>query len=188
VVSALSCLKVCLCALLFARFPNVLPQNKTANCEKWQEKPLPIRGHGRQRSIDIQDSLESRVIRSSANADFELPAPIVGNLNQGRVKQAVRPARDLQWNVAQISHCRARTSGWEPGCGRTHLGWLQRGEGSDNLGIENRAVLFLNQRTKVYLTSSAPRWIGEHSHNKGWSSGMELYCSSVGQRGSEAGE
>src|SRR5438128_2443990 len=74
----------CLCVLLFARFPNVLLQNKTADCEKWQEKPLPIRGHGRQRSIDIQDSLESRVIRSSANADFELPARTVRNLNQGR--------------------------------------------------------------------------------------------------------
>jgi hypothetical protein len=166
----------------------VLLQNKTANCEKWQEKPLPIRGHRRQRSIDIQDSLESRVIRSSANADFELPAPIVRNLNLGRVKQAIRRVRDLQWNVSQISHCRACTGGWEPGCGRTRLGWLQRGEGSHNLGIENRTILFLDERTKIYLTSSALRWIGEHSHNKGWSSGMELYCASVGQRGSEAGE
>src|SRR5258708_17620243 len=104
-----------LCLLLFARFPNVLLQNKTANCEKWQEKPLPICGHGRQRSIDIQDSLESRVIRSSANADFELPAPIVRNLNQGRVKQAVRPVRDLQWNVAEVDHSCARPTGWEPG-------------------------------------------------------------------------
>ena len=54
----------------FAWLSNMLMQNKTANCKKWQEKPLPVRGNGRQSRIDLNDSLHGRVNRSSLNADL----------------------------------------------------------------------------------------------------------------------
>ena len=149
---------------------------------------MPISGYGRQRPIDIQNSLDSRVLRSSSNGDLKLPVPVVGNLNQGRVKQAVCAARDLQRNVLEIRGCSAGASGREPRRGGNGLGRLQRGKGSDHLGIENRAFLFLNESAQVHLACPALRWIGEYSHYKGWSSGMELYCASVGECGSEAGE
>src|SRR5882762_1793727 len=173
--------KVRLCVLLFALHSNVLLQNETAHCEKWQNKPLPISGYGRQRPIDIQNSLDSRVIRSSANGELKLPAPVVWNLNQGRVKQAVCATRDLQWNVLEIRFCGAGASGWEPCRGGNGLCWLQRGKGSDHFGIENRSFLCLNESAKVHLARSALRWISEYSHYKGWSGYMQLYRSSVGQ-------
>src|SRR3984893_452620 len=186
--AAIFCSKICLRVLLFALRSNVLLQNETAHCEKWQDKPLPISGYGRQRPIDIQNSLDRRVIRSSANGELKLPAPVVWNLNQGRIKQAVCAPRDLQWNVLEIRFRAAGASGREPRRVGNGLCWLERGKGSDHFGIENRAFLFLNESAKVHLAGPALRWIGEYSHYKGWSGYMQLYRSSVGQSDSQAQE
>jgi hypothetical protein len=85
-----------------ALLPNMLMQDKDANCEKWQEKPLPVSDDGRQGRLDLYNPLDNRVIGPSPNADLYLPSSIVGNLNQSGVKQAVRT-----WAICSGIFCRS---------------------------------------------------------------------------------